>query len=88
MTRATRMSRISQAVAMAAFAVLALGACGDKPQELTSAKKPSEPAWQGTNNGYAAPGWKAGDEKSWESQMKNRAQSGQNEYQRTTAGAS
>ena len=88
MTRSTMSSRRLPVLAAAVVAAVALSACGDKPQELTSAKKPSEPSWQGTNNGYAAPGWKAGDEKSWETQMKNRAQSGQNEYQRTTAGAS
>ncbi len=31
---------------------------------------------------YAAPGWKGGDQASWEEQMRKRAQ-GQNEYTRT-----
>ncbi len=68
-------------IAVAALALLA--ACGEKPQQA-STKKADVPASQGTNNGYAVPGWKAGDEKDWETQLKNRAQRGQNEYQRTT----
>jgi hypothetical protein len=67
---------------LAAVAALALAACGDKPQEQGT-KQVGAPAWQGTDNGYAAPGWKAGDETSWETQMRNRAQ-GQNEYSRTS----
>jgi hypothetical protein len=65
-------------------ALLALAACTEKPQQIGSSKKPAEAAWKGTDNGYVAPGWKAGDETSWEAQMKNRAQQGQNEYTRTT----
>lgn len=59
-------------------AVLALAACGEKPQELASGKKPDVPAWEGANNPYVAPGWKAGDKKAWEAQMKER-NAGQNE---------
>lgn len=65
----------------------ALAACGEKPQEMGT-KKAAEPSWQGTNNGYAAPGWKAGDAKSWETQINTRAREGQNEYQRTTGAGS
>jgi hypothetical protein len=65
----------------------ALAACGEKPQVMGT-KKATESSWQGTNNGYAVPGWKAGDEKSWETQINNRAREGQNEYQRTTGAGS
>ena len=64
--------------------LLALAACTEKPQQIGASKKPSEASWKGTDNGYAAPGWKPGDETSWETQMKTRAQQGQNEYPRTT----
>ncbi len=66
--------------------VLALAACGERPQELAHSKKDSGPAWQGATNAFVAPGWKAGDEQSWERQMQARAQN-QNEYLRTGGGA-
>lgn len=62
------------------IAALALGACGEKAQTLGS-RKGSPPAWQGAANSHAAPGWTAGDQKSWESQMTERAKA-QNEYLR------
>jgi major membrane immunogen (membrane-anchored lipoprotein) len=68
--------------AVAALALLA--ACGDKPQTLSGVKN-DVPAFQGVNNQYAAPGWKAGDKISWEQGLKARAQNTQNEYSRTAA---
>jgi hypothetical protein len=71
--------------------VLQLSACGPISQELTAAHKGGAAAWQGApqeNGAYSAPGWKAGDQASWELQLKNRAQNGQNEYGRTAGGAS
>ena len=65
-------------------AVTALAACSEQPQ-TSSARKSDVPAYQGTGGTpYAAAGWKAGDEASWEQQTRNRAQ-GQNEYSRTSA---
>jgi hypothetical protein len=64
---------------------LALSACGDKPQELHTAKTDSK-AWDAAQNAYVAPGWKPGDQTSWEEQIHQRAQS-QNEYVRTGTGA-
>ena len=63
--------------------VLALGACGERPQEVGSSpvKKADSPAAGGASNAYVAPGWKTGDATSWEQQMRKRAQ-GQNEYSR------
>lgn len=72
--------------ALLMFAALALAACGERPQELAHSKKDSAPAWQGAANAFVAPGWKAGDEQSWERQMQARAQN-QNEYLRTGGGA-
>ena len=62
-------------------AVVTLSACGETPQTSTGAKRDT-PAFQGTSNPYNAPGWKAGDKKSWEQQLKARGQYGQNEYTR------
>lgn len=62
---------------------LVLGACGERAQ-TASHRKSDERAYAGTNDGFSAGGWKAGDAASWEQQMKNRAQ-GQNEYSRASA---
>ena len=61
---------------------VALGACTEKPQTADSGvKKPDAQVWQGADGAYAASGWKAGDQASWEQQIKARTQ-GQNEYVR------
>lgn len=68
-------------------AVLAAGlaACGEKPQTAQPAMKKSDgKAWDAAQNGYVEPGWKSGDEASWETQMRARAQN-QNEYTRAPA---
>lgn len=57
-----------------------LSAC-EKPQVAQTRKADAQP-WSGTSDpAFAVSGWKAGDERSWEEQMRNRAQ-GQNEYAR------
>ena len=38
---------------------LLLAACGEKPQDVSAGKKPDVPNWQGTDNAYVAPGFKA-----------------------------
>jgi|MGYP000850413083 hypothetical protein len=63
-------------------AALCLAGCGDKAQVLDHSKKAGEASWKGAKNAYVEPGWKAGDQKSWEQQVHNRAQA-QNEYTRT-----
>jgi hypothetical protein len=63
----------------------ALTACGERSQELHSAGKGQPAAWQGTDNGFAASGWKAGDAQSWDEQLRRRSQ-GQNEYVRISGG--
>jgi len=62
-------------------AVLALAACGEKPQTAAGVKS-DIPLFQGTSNAYNDPGWKAGDKTSWEQHLKTRLQNGQNEYNR------
>ena len=62
-----------------------LAACSEKPQTVSKRKVDGKP-WQGAQNGFVAPGWKPGDEASWDEQMRNRAQ-GQSEYSRATVAA-
>ena len=70
-------------VLAAALAALAgLTACGEKPQTLGGVKS-DVAAFQGVENKFAAPGWKAGDKTSWEQGLKARAQNTQNEYSKT-----
>ena len=66
---------------LALVAVVALlGGCGEKPQ--AAGRKSDALASTGANPAYTAQGWKAGDQASWESQIRNRGQN-QNEYSRT-----
>ena len=62
-----------------AAGALLLSGCGEKPQTLGGVKS-DVAAFQGTDNRYAAPGWKAGDKTSWEQALKARANNTQNEY--------
>jgi len=67
---------------------LSLAACGEKPQTAGTRKAdvdPSQGAAPGADPAYTAEGWKAGDATSWETQLKARTQSGQNEYSRIGA---
>jgi hypothetical protein len=68
-------------IALVLASMLALAACGEKPQGGSVADKGGAPAWQGTNDGFVAEGWKAGDKAAWDKQMTTRSQ-GQNEYVR------
>jgi hypothetical protein len=69
-------------VAGLAGAVLALAACGEKPQGLGGVKQDST-AYSGTGSAYVVPGWKQGDKASWEQQMRARTQTGQNDNVKT-----
>ena len=60
-------------------ALAGLSACGEKPQTMGGVKSDVAP-FQGAQNQFAAPGWKAGDKTSWEQGLKARAQNTQNEY--------
>ena len=64
-------------------AIILLSACGDKPQSAGGVKGDVAP-YQGVDNKFAAPGWKAGDKTSWEQALKARTQNTQNEYSKTT----
>lgn len=62
------------------LAVLLAG-CGERAQTLGAGSKDAAPS-TGTGKPYAVAGWKPGDKASWESQLKARAQQGQNDYVR------
>jgi hypothetical protein len=84
-------ARTTLALLAAAAVALPLAGCGEKPQTAgqPGARKADAKAWEGVQNGvYSASGWKAGDQASWETQLKTRAQQGQNEYTRSAAVAS
>jgi hypothetical protein len=61
-------------------AILAQAGCGEKAQTATERKVDTK-IWSGTDNAFAASGWKTGDQAAWEEQMRNRAQA-QNDYAR------
>ena len=72
-------------ILIVAMLAAGLAACGEKAQTVQPAMKKSDGhAWDGAQNAYVAAGWKAGDKASWETQMRQRAQS-QNEYNRAPA---
>jgi len=63
---------------VAASIVASLAAC-EQPQTATGRKSDAKP-WQGApDDPYVVSGWKAGDQASWEEQMRMRAQA-QNDY--------
>jgi len=66
---------------IAALGIVALAACGEKPQTAGGTKKVDAKAFEGAQNPYSVAGWKAGDRASWEDQMRARAMA-QNEYNR------
>ena len=61
-------------------------ACSEKPQIAAASgeRKADAKGYSGAAADYNAPGWKAGDEASWQQQLKQRAQA-QNEYVRVGA---
>lgn len=68
-------------IIFAAALVTGLAACGERPQVLETSRQDSA-AYTGTGKVFVNPGWKPGDKASWESQLKARAQYGQNDYTR------
>ena len=70
--------------ALAAVAALVgLSACTEKPQVAAKgATSVSAHAGVVGASPYVAPGWKPGDATSWDTHIRSRTQSGQNEYVR------
>jgi len=60
--------------------LVALAACGDKPQTLGDTSTRDVAAFNGTGSAFVAPGWKPGDRTSWEQHLRARMQRGQNDY--------
>ncbi len=73
-----------QGTVVATVCAMALVGCGEKAQTAGNTRKSDTPAWQSADNGFAAKGWKSGDEVAWQKQLQQRAQS-QNEYVRIGA---
>ncbi len=65
--------------------VAALAACTEKPQ-TASARKTDTPSWAAAKDPFVVPGWKPGDKASWEAEIRNRTQNGQNDYNRMPGG--
>lgn len=76
--------RLIPTTLVAAVALVALTACGEKPQTGAGIRSDAPP-YAGTGSNFMQPGWKAGDKAAWEAQLKARQQYGQNEYSRTQA---
>jgi ABC-type glycerol-3-phosphate transport system substrate-binding protein len=68
---------------LALCAIVALAACGEKPQTLGSSAKQDAAAHTGTGKAYVETTWKQGDKTSWESALRARTQNGQNDYAKT-----
>jgi predicted small lipoprotein YifL len=68
---------------LAVCAVVALAACGEKPQTVGTSAKQDTSAHSGTGKPYAEKNWKQGDKTSWESALRARTQNGQNDYAKT-----
>ena len=66
-------------------AVLTLSACGEQPQDMGGTRTDAAPYTGVGKSQYQQPGWTVGDKKSWEQQLKARAQYGMNDYSRVSA---
>lgn len=74
---------MNPSVILVCCGVLALAACGEKPQELTGGIRQDTAAYKGTGvAAFTAGDWKPGDKVSWEQKLKVRGQYGQNDYTR------
>lgn len=79
------MKRTGVVLTIAAVAATAggLAACSGKEQAASTRAQASVPASTGTAvPAYTDPGWKPGDQASWEARIASRTRAGQDEYQR------
>jgi hypothetical protein len=65
-----------------AVAAVFMAGCGDKAQVAGDQRKVDDKGWNAASTGMAVGDWKSGDQKAWETQLRNRAQA-QNEYARS-----
>jgi hypothetical protein len=63
------------------LAVAFLTACGEASQSA-KANKHDAAAYSGAAQSFTSPGWTVGDKTSWDSQLKVRAQYGQDDFSR------
>ena len=66
-------------LALTSMALVALVACGERPQTASGGKN-DVASFKGADNQFVAPGWTPGDKTSWEQGVKARMQRTQNEY--------
>ena len=61
----------------------ALAGCGERVQssDQLASRRSLQPQWDAAANPFVVPGWKSGDQASWQAQMSKRGQN-QNEYLR------
>ena len=64
-----------------ALAAVALAGCSDPGNRPPGEKAPDTKSFQAPKSAFVAPGWTSGDERSWDEQLRRRAQN-QNEYTR------
>lgn len=68
--------------ALGAGVLLAITGCSEAPQ-TASPPRSDMPAYNGTGvAAFTQPGWTVGDKASWASELRTRAQQGQNDYYR------
>ncbi len=78
---------MTRTFALCVLSALVFAGCGDKPQDRAGMTiTGSPPSWQGPATAFTAPGWKVGDQNSWNQHMQTRAQ-GQNEFARIRPGS-
>jgi hypothetical protein len=80
------MKRSIALLAFVAAACMGMSACGEKEQVAAAKgeRRVDAKGYSGAAAEYTEPGWKAGDEASWQQQLKQRAQA-QNEHVRVGA---
>jgi hypothetical protein len=61
--------------------VLVLAACGEAAQPAKAHQHDAAP-YSGAAKSFTSPGWTVGDKTSWDSQLKVRAQYGQDDFSR------
>ena len=74
--------KVARTIALALFALAAAG-CSEKPQTASTAKKTDAKGYELAASSHVADGWKGGDKTAWDSQLRARAQRGQDEYPRS-----
>ena len=75
--------RSAPAAAVLLSLAATLAGCGERSQssDQLASRRGLQPAWDAAANPFVVPGWKSGDQASWQAQMTKRAQN-QNEFVR------